>query len=60
VPKTAAEVEAWLDSVETIKPYKDPAKREWFAGECAEVGLKPENRTLVEYLEADDRASYGD
>jgi hypothetical protein len=58
-PKMAAEVKAWSDSVETINPYQDPAKREWFAGECAKVGLKPENTTLVEYLEADDRASYG-
>jgi hypothetical protein len=58
-PKTAAEVKAWSDSVETIRPYNNPEKREWFAGECAKVGLKPENTTLVDYLEADDRASYG-
>lgn len=57
-PKTPAEVKAWSDSVETVNPYKDPAKREWFAGECAKLGLKPENTTLVDWLEVDDRASY--
>src|ERR1700732_186849 len=50
-PNTAAEVKAWSDSIETINPYNDPAKREWFAGECAKLGLKPENTTLVKYLE---------
>jgi Domain of unknown function (DUF5069) len=59
MPKTVVGVKAWSDSVDIINPYNDPAKREWFAGECAKVGLKPENTTLVEYLEADDRASYG-
>ena len=57
-PKTPAEVKAWSDSVETINPYKDPAKREWFSGECAKLGLKPENTTLIDWLEVDDRASY--
>jgi hypothetical protein len=46
-PKTAVEVKACSDSVETINPYKDPAKRQWFAVECAKVGLKPENTSLV-------------
>jgi hypothetical protein len=57
-PKTAAEVEAWSDSVEAARPYEDPENKEWFAGECARLGLKPENTTLFNYLEADDRASF--
>src|SRR5271155_1992342 len=57
-PKKPAEVKAWSDGVEKINPYHDPEKRAWFAGECAKVGLKPENTTLVQYLEADDLASY--
>jgi hypothetical protein len=56
--KTAAEVKAWSDSVEKIYPYQNPKQREWFVGECAKVGLNPETTTLVDYLDADDRASY--
>ena len=57
-PKTPAEVKAWSDSVEKYRPYDDPAKREWFVGECASLGLKPEKTTLFDYLETDDRASF--
>jgi len=56
--KTAAEVKAWSDSVEKVDYYNDPAKREWFVGECAKLGLDPKSTTLVEFLEADDRASF--
>lgn len=37
------DVKAWSDSVDTINPHIDPAKREWFAGECAKVGLRTED-----------------
>lgn len=57
-PKTAAEVKAWSDSVEAARPYENPEHKEWFAGECAQLGLKPEDTTLFDYLEADDRASF--
>lgn len=57
-PKTAAEVEAWSDSVEASRPYDDPESMEWFAGECSRLGLKPETTTLFDYLEADDRDSF--
>jgi hypothetical protein len=57
-PKTAAEVKAWSDSVEAERPYNNPEHREWFAGECAQLGLKPETTTLFDYLEADDLASF--
>jgi hypothetical protein len=33
------------------RPYDDPEKRDWFATECAEVGLKPETSALFDYLE---------
>jgi hypothetical protein len=56
--KTTAEIKAWSDGVEAYRPYDDPEKKEWFAGECAKFALKPEASTLVEYLEADDRASF--
>jgi hypothetical protein len=57
-PKTAAEVKAWSDTTERTRPYENPDHREWFAGECAQLGLNPETTTLFDYLEADDRASF--
>ena len=57
-PKTAAEIKAWSDSVEASRPYDDPESKEWFAGECTRLSLKPETTTLFEYLEADDRDSF--
>ncbi len=56
--KTPEEIKQWSGGVEAYRPYDDPEKQEWFAGECAKVGLKPESSTLVEYLEADDAASF--
>lgn len=56
--KTAAEVKAWSDFVEAVRPYNNPAQRDWFAGECAKLGLDPEKTTLFDYLEADDRVSF--
>ena len=56
--KTSAEIKAWSEGVEGYRPYDDPEKKEWFSGECAKVGLKPETSTLVDFLEADDRASF--
>ena len=57
-PKTSEEIEGWSTGVEGIHPYDNPEKKEWFAGECAKVNLKPESSTLVDYLEADDAASF--
>lgn len=57
-PKTAAEITAWGDSVVANSPYNDPAKREWFVGECVALGLNPKTATFCDYLDADDRASF--
>ncbi len=56
--KTAEEIKAWSDSVEGANPTSDPEKKEWFAGECAKVGLIPATSTLFDFLEADDRQSF--
>lgn len=56
--KSADEIKAWSDSVQAIRPYDDPEKKEWFAGACAPLGLDPAKTTLVEYLETDDRVSF--
>lgn len=57
-PKTAEQIAAWSTEVESSLPYTNPEKRDWFAGECSKLGLKPESSTLVDYLEADDAASF--
>ena len=57
-PKTNEEIQAWSSGVESYRPYDNPEKKDWFAGECAPLGLKPEVSTLVDYLEADDLASF--
>src|SRR6478672_2473910 len=57
-PKTPEEIKAWSTAVEGYRPYDDPEKKDWFADECAKLNLKPESSTLVEYLEADDVASF--
>ena len=57
-PKTPSVVKAWADGIEAAKPYENPEKKEWFAGECAKLGLDPAKTTLFDWLEADDKASY--
>jgi hypothetical protein len=57
-PKTNEEIKAWSDGVEAYRPFDDPEKKDWFVGECAKIGLKAETATLVDYLEADDAASF--
>ena len=56
--KTPEEIKIWSDGVEGYRPYDDPEKKDWFAGECAKIGLKAETSTLVDYLEADDAVSF--
>jgi hypothetical protein len=57
-PKTSEEIQTWSAGIEGYRPYDNPEKKDWFAGECAKLGLKPENSTLVDYLETDDSASF--
>ena len=57
-PKTAEEIAGWSNGVEGWRPYETPEKKDWFVGECAKLGLKPETSTLTDYLEADDAVSF--
>ncbi len=57
-PRTADEIKAWSGGIEGYRPYDNPEKKDWFTGECARIGLKPESSTLVDYLEADDAATF--
>ena len=56
--KSADETKNWSAGVEAYSPHGDPEKREWFDGECANLGLNPEKATLFDYLETDDRVSF--
>jgi hypothetical protein len=57
-PKTAEEIKAWSDASESVRPYHIPERKEWFAGECARLGLDPETSTIPNYLEADDADTF--
>jgi hypothetical protein len=59
VSKSRKEVAEWSDSLEAMRPYEDPERREWFMEQCRPLGLDPARTTLFDYLEADDRASFG-
>lgn len=59
IPKTEAAVEEWSAQTERVSLHGDPEKGEWFDSECKAVGLDPETATLFDYLEADDRKSFG-
>jgi Domain of unknown function (DUF5069) len=56
--KSAAEIKTWADGVEGYKPFEDPEKKDWFAGECGKLGIDPAKSTLFDMLETDDRVSY--
>src|SRR5262249_17219497 len=56
--KTVGEIKEWGSGVEAYSPYEDPERKEWFAEECAKLGLKPERATLFDYLEADDVVTF--
>jgi hypothetical protein len=56
--KTADEIKEWGAAVEAYLPSEYPESKEWFAEACAKLGLKPENSTLFDYLEADDVVTF--
>jgi len=56
--KTAEEIKGWSDTVEAYRPYEDPERKDWFASECAKLGLNPETSTLFDYLDADDSVTF--
>ena len=58
VTKSADETRQWSSGVESYHPHDDPEHREWFDGECANLGLDPVKASLFDYLETDDRVSF--
>lgn len=59
VQKTPDEIKAWSDQMETFSFYFVPEKKAWFVSECERLGIHPAHTTLFEYLEVDDRKSFG-
>jgi len=57
--KTPAEIKTWSDEVEAGSPMKNPERRDSFISNCSKLGLIPETSTTFDWLEADDRASFG-
>jgi hypothetical protein len=56
--KTAVEIKAWSDEMETSSPIKDPNKRDYFIENCHKLGLNPQTNSTFDWLEADDRESF--
>lgn len=58
-PKSHDDVTSWSDGMEKVQPVKSknstPEKVEWFKGEFAKLGLDPEETTLFQWLDEDDR-----
>jgi len=57
--KTSAEIKTWSDEVEAGSPMKNPERRDSFISNCSKLGLIPETSSTFDWLEADDRASFG-
>ena len=58
--KTVDEIKNWSEAFRTDFSYShNPEKSEWFRGECARLNLDPEKTTLFDYLEVDDKATFG-
>ncbi|MDB6173164.1 MAG: hypothetical protein JWL59_2475 [Chthoniobacteraceae bacterium] len=57
--KTPEEIREWSDGMEKVTMHGDPEKGSWFDEECQKLGLDPASASLFDWLEADDRASYG-
>ncbi len=57
--KSKDEVDAWSDAFKTDFSYSTNDKKEWFTGECARLGIDPNTHTLFDYLDVDDKASFG-
>ena len=56
--KSPEEIAAWSDSMDTMNPYHNPEKKDWYAGEVEKLGLDPAKTPLFDWLDADDKASH--
>ena len=59
IQKTDEEIKTWSDSFKTDFSYAtDPAKKDWFIGECKRLGLDAAKTTLFDMLIVDDATSF--
>src|SRR4051794_13036687 len=49
--KATDEVRQWSESVENMKPYDDPERRDWFVEQVTPYGMDPAKTTLFDWLE---------
>ncbi|HEX8373020.1 MAG TPA: DUF5069 domain-containing protein [Chthoniobacterales bacterium] len=59
IPKTPEEIKQWSDSMEKATMHGDPQKGAWFDEQCRALGLDPATTSLFDWLEADDKDTYG-
>jgi len=59
VSKTDEEITVWSNGVDTLTYYHDSEEHDWFVGECARLGLDPQKTSLFQYLDEDDKISFG-
>jgi len=59
VDKTPDEIKAWSAQMDEFSFYFVPEKKAWFISECERLQLDPVNTTLFEYLDVDDRKTFG-
>ena len=57
--KTPEEITAWSDAMDKRNPYEEPELREIYAAEVNKLGLDPANTPSFDFLEADDRHTFG-
>jgi hypothetical protein len=57
--KTPVEIKTWSDEMEAGSPMNNPERRAYFMENCSKLGLNPQTTTTFDWLEADDRASFG-
>lgn len=57
--RSPEEKQQWIDEMMKYSMYNDPAKRDFFIEETRKLGLDPATTSLFDWLEADDKASYG-
>ncbi len=58
-PKSPAEIKTWSDAAEAASINDHPEKRAYFAEQCKKLGLNPATSSTFDWLEADDRATFG-
>ena len=58
-PKTRAEIEEFSNSVARFRPYDYPDLRELFRKVYRSLDLDPKTSTVADYLDTDDRVSFG-